>query len=146
MKKDRNKTKTERRTIWQRIGDIKPADYTPVALINRVLKYGVEMAQAKNYTEEMVNTMTEQYSANPTRETVDTLAEKLGKNARSVIAKLSREGVYKSQPRVTKAGEPVILKAEFVGRIETALGFSIPSISKATKADLSKLADHLEAQ
>jgi hypothetical protein len=90
--------------------------------------------------------MVEQYTANPTRETVETLAEKLGKNTRSVIAKLSREGVYKAQPRVTKTGEPVVLKCEFVERIETALGFSIPSISKATKADLSKLADHLEAQ
>ena len=104
------------------------------------------MAQVKNYSEKDVSMMIETYKASPTRDTVDMLAEKLGKNARSIIAKLSREGVYKSQPRVTKAGEPVILKAEFVGRIETALGFSIPSISKATKADLSKLADHLEAQ
>ena len=104
-----------------------------------------KMAQV-NYSEKDVSMMIEAYQANPTRETVDTLAEKLGKNTRSVIAKLSREGVYKAQPRVTKAGEPVVLKGEFVARIEKALGFSIPSISKATKADLSKLADHLEAQ
>ena len=104
------------------------------------------MANAKNYTEEMVNAMTEAYAENPTRETVDALANKFGKTTRSIIAKLSREGVYKSQPRVTKAGEPVVLKGEFVERIEAVLGFSIPSISKATKADLSKLADHLEAQ
>ena len=106
---------------------------------------GEKMAQV-NYSEKDVSMMIELYTANPTRETVDTLAETLGKNTRSIIAKLSREGVYKSQPRVTKAGEPVVLKAEFVGRIEKVLGFSIPSISKATKADLSKLADHLEAQ
>ena len=107
---------------------------------------GEKMATVKNYSEKDVAFMVEQYTANPTRETVETLAEKLGKNTRSVIAKLSREGVYQSQPRVTKTGEPVVLKSEFVERIETALGFSIPSISKATKADLSKLADHLEAQ
>lgn len=105
-----------------------------------------EMAQVKNYSEKDVSMMIETYEANPTRDTVEALAEKLGKNTRSVIAKLSREGVYKSQPRVTKSGEPIVLKSEFVERIETALGFSIPSISKATKADLSKLADHLEAQ
>jgi len=105
-----------------------------------------EMAQVKNYSEKDVSMMIETYEANPTRDTVEALAEKLGKNTRSVIAKLSREGVYKSQPRVTKSGEPIVLKSEFVERIETALGFSIPSISKATKADLAKLADHLEAQ
>ena len=90
--------------------------------------------------------MTEAYTNEPTRDTVDMIAEKLGKNARSVIAKLSREGVYVAQPRMTKTGEPVVLKSEFVNRIHTALGIEIPSIAKATKADLQRLADHLEAQ
>ena len=101
---------------------------------------------SKNYSDEMVAKMTETYEAEPTMDTVKVLAREFGKTTRSIIAKLSREGVYKSQPRVTKTGEPVVLKAEFVARIEKALGFSLPSISKATKADLSKLADHLEAQ
>jgi len=107
---------------------------------------GEEMAQVKNYSEKDVSMMIDAYTANPTRETVETLAEKLGKNTRSVIAKLSREGVYVAQPRVTKAGEPVVLKSEFVERIHAALGFELPSLVKATKADLAKLADHLEAQ
>ena len=107
---------------------------------------GEEMAQVKNYSEKDVAFMTEAYTNQPTRDTVDMIAEKLGKNARSVIAKLSREGVYVAQPRVTKAGEPVVLKSEFVSRIHTALGIEIPSIVKATKTDLAKLADHLEAQ
>lgn len=107
---------------------------------------GDEMATVKNYSEKDVSMMIETYQANPTRDTVDMLAEKLGKNARSVIAKLSREGVYVAQPRVTKTGEPVVLKSEFVNRIHTALGIEIPSIAKATKADLQRLADHLEAQ
>jgi len=104
------------------------------------------MATAKNYSEKDVAFMLEAYNTEPTRATVDMLAEKMGKNARSVIAKLSREGVYKAQPRVTKKGEPVVLKCEFVSRIEAALGIEVPTISKATKADLAKLADHLEAQ
>ena len=104
------------------------------------------MAQVKNYSEKDVAFMTEAYTNEPTRDTVDMIAEKLGKNARSVIAKLSREGVYVAQPRVTKAGEPVVLKSEFVSRIHKALGIEIPSIVKATKTDLAKLADHLEAQ
>jgi len=104
------------------------------------------MATVKNYSDKDVSMMIETYQANPTRDTVDMLAEKLGKNARSVIAKLSREGVYVAQPRATKTGEPVVLKSEFVDRIHTALGIEIPSIAKATKSDLAKLADHLEAQ
>ncbi len=104
------------------------------------------MATAKNYSEKDVAFMLEAYETEPTRATVDMIAEKLGKNARSVIAKLSREGVYKSQPRVTKRGEPVVLKQEFVDRIHAVLGIEIPTIAKATKADLAKLADHLEAQ
>ena len=105
-----------------------------------------EMAQVKNYSDKDVSMMIEAYTESPTRDTVDMLAEKLGKNARSVIAKLSREGVYVAQPRVTKSGEPVILKSEFVDRIQTALGIELPSLVKATKMDLAKLADHLEAQ
>ena len=107
---------------------------------------GENMATVKNYSEKDVSMMIKTYTASPTRDTVDMLAEKLGKNARSIIAKLSREGVYVAQPRVTKAGEPVVLKSEFVARIETALGISVPSIVKATKSDLQTLADHLEAQ
>ena len=48
-----------------------------------------------NYTEAMTEKMVAQYTANPSRDTVDAIAEELGKNARSVIAKLSREGVHK---------------------------------------------------
>ena len=120
-------------------------------MIKRLLRIftkakGEKMAQVKNYSEKDVSMMIETYKASPTRDTVDMLAEKLGKNARSIIAKLSREGVYVAQPRVTKAGEPVVLKSEFVDRIQTALGIELPSLAKATKMDLAKLADHLEAQ
>ena len=104
------------------------------------------MATVKNYSDKDVSMMIEAYTKSPTRQTVDMLAEKLGKNARSVIAKLSREGVYVAQPRVTKAGEPVTLKSEFVDRIHAVLGIEVPSIAKATKIDLQKLAEHLEAQ
>ena len=102
-----------------------------------------EMAEkAKNYTEEMVAEMTKLYTANPNRETVDVLANKFGKTVRSV-AKLSREGVYVAQPRITKSGEPVVRKAELVAQITTKLGEEFPTLVKASKADLQKLVDHL---
>ena len=100
-----------------------------------------DMADAKNYTEEMVNTMTEAYAANPTRETVDALAEQFGKTTRSIIAKLSREGVYVAQPRTTKSGEPVISKAELVAQIAEHFDIEVPTLVKAGKQDLQRLVD-----
>ena len=72
----------------------------------------------KNYTDEMVEHMTTLYVANPNRETVDVLAKEFGKSVRSVIAKLSREGVYIAQERKTKSGEPVVRKADLVSQLE----------------------------
>ena len=99
------------------------------------------MASAKNYTDEMVANMTKQYQANPTRETVDALAREFGKTTRSIIAKLSREGVYVAQPRTTKSGEPVISKAELVAQIAEHFGIEVPTLVKAGKQDLQRLVD-----
>ena len=93
----------------------------------------------KNYTDEMVAEMHELYTANPTRETVDMIAENFGKSVRSVIAKLSREGIYVSQPRVTKRGEPVVRNAELVAQIEEHFGVELPTLVKASKTDLQNL-------
>ncbi len=106
--------------------------------------YGsISMAQAKNYTYEMVAQMTKDYTANPTRETVDTLAKTFGKTTRSIIAKLSREGVYVAQPRTTKTGEPVVSKAQFVSAIEAHFEIAMPTLVKSGKQDLQKLAEAL---
>ncbi len=104
------------------------------------------MASAKNYTDEMVATMTEQYVANPTRDTVDALARQFGKTTRSIIAKLSREGVYVAQPRTTKTGEPIVSKNEIVNDIASLLQVEvddIASLEKATKIDLKNLMSRL---
>lgn len=103
----------------------------------------ISMAQAKNYTDEMVSSMTEAYQANPTRETVDALANQFGKTTRSIIAKLSREGVYVAQPRTTKTGEPVVSKAQFVSAIEAHFDIAMPTLVKSGKQDLQKLAEAL---
>ena len=91
-------------------------------------------ATAKNYTDEMVATMIDQYTATPTRATVDALADEFGKTARSIIAKLSREGVYVAQPKTTKSGTPIVRKAEIVARIAGQLGVELeaPSLVKAS--------------
>ena len=106
----------------------------------KLFNKGQIMATA-NYTEAQTEKMVAQYSANPNRETVEALAKELGKNTRSVIAKLSREGVYKAQPRQTKSGEPIVRKAELVAQIQETLGVEFPSLVKASKADLQRLID-----
>ena len=115
--------------------------YYVIQFLRSMLNKGVEMAQAKNYTDEMVSEMTTQYTANPTRETVDALAEQFGKTTRSIIAKLSREGVYVAQPRTTKSGEPVISKSELVAQISEHFGIEMPTLVKAGKQDLQRLVD-----
>ena len=89
-----------------------------ILILRKKLFGRITMANAKNYTEEMVSEMTTAYTDNPTRETVDELARHFGKTTRSIIAKLSREGVYIAQPRTTKSGEPVVAKAELVARFK----------------------------
>jgi len=126
----------------------KVLDFSSSPYYNSSINKENEMATAKNYTDEQVSYMVKEYQANPTRDTVDTLAEELGKNARSVIAKLSREGVYVTQPRVTKRGEPIIKKAELVSEIATILGVDeeqIATLEKATKADLNNLINRLSS-
>jgi hypothetical protein len=94
---------------------------------------------SKNYTEDMIATMTEAYTANPTRATVNELAEDFGKTVRSVIAKLSAIGIYQKPVATTKRGEPVVKKEVFVAQIQDALGVEVPSMEKMTKSDLQVL-------
>ena len=65
---------------------------------------------AANYTQEQVNHMVEAYQAKPDRTTVDMLAEDLDKSVKSIIGKLSREGVYQKQVYTTKTGEIPVTK------------------------------------
>ena len=121
---------------WEKITKIKTA-------VKAFILGDITMATAKNYTEEMVASMTEAYQAEPSRDTVDALAKQFGKTTRSIIAKLSREGVYVAQPRTTKTGEPVVSKAQFVSAIEGHFDITMPTLVKSGKQDLQKLAEAL---
>ena len=106
-------------------GDIK-VKYNILIMKNIItyIKEKLNMADTairpKNYTDEMVASMTAQYEANPTRDTVDALAAEMGKSVRSIIAKLSRE-------------------------VAEHFGIALPTLVKASKADLQKLVDALSA-
>lgn len=99
----------------------------------------VTNAKPPNYTEEMVEELTAAYQGTPTRATVDEYAEKFGKSPRSVIAKLSTMGIYKTPPRTTKAGKPIVKKEELVSEVCAALQVELPSLVKANKQDLERL-------
>jgi len=90
-----------------------------------------------NYTEEMTLEITSVYVQNPTRETVEALAVQFEKTPRSIIAKLSREGVYIPQVPVRKSDG--VTKETLVRHIEEVTGVSLPSLSKASKNDLEAL-------
>ena len=97
-------------------------------------------ARTPNYTDAMVASMIADYTADPSLDTVATIARSMNKARRSVIAKLVREGVYKATPRVTKTGAPVIRKSSIVASICSEVGLtSLPSLDKASKADLETL-------
>ena len=98
------------------------------------------MATVKNYSEKDTAFAVDAYTKEPTRDTVEMIAEKLGKNARSVIAKLSALGVYVAQPKPTKR-PPQVRKADLVADIEAKLGVEFVSLNKAGFGDLQTLLD-----
>ena len=102
-----------------------------------------------NYNEQTTQYMLEKYTADPTRQTVEDLAEELSRSVKSIIGKLSREGVYRREIYKTKTGELPVTKVEIVSDIADNLGIEVESLSgleKAPKATLKKLKEALEAE
>lgn len=82
-----------------------------------------------NYTAEMTSQMLEMYGAG---ETVEAIATKVGRTVRSVIAKLSREGVYQSKAKA--AGAKRKTKAELVAVLAERLEVSAEKLESLEKA------------
>ena len=99
-----------------------------------------------NYTADQVNMMKAAYTNNPSRETVEKLAEDLDKSIKSIIGKLSREGVYKKTVYKTKTGEDPITKREIVQELAELLVIdyqAVAGLEKAPKAVLKQLRDNV---
>jgi hypothetical protein len=95
-----------------------------------------------NYTEEQTAFLVEEYQENPSMETVILLAEKFDKTTKSIIGKLSREGVYKRAVYKSKSGELPITKVELVSNIAENLGIEVESLvglEKSPKTTLKTL-------
>ena len=102
-----------------------------------------------NYTEDQVKHMVEAYTARPERATVEMLAEDLNKSIKSIIGKLSREGVYEKTVYKTKTGEDPVTKKELVEELSELVGIEYSMISgleKSPKIDLKRLVDILEEE
>ena len=97
---------------------------------------------AANYTDEQVEMMRERYQAKPTRETVENLAEELSKSIKSIIGKLSREGIYQKAIYKTKTGEIPITKSQLIEKMAELLDIDsskIIGLEKAPKQDIKYL-------
>lgn len=92
--------------------------------------------KAVNYTPEQTSKMVSDYSNGVT---VETIAAELGKTVRSVVAKLSREKVYKAKEYVSKNGEKVQKKDATADAIGAVLGLTEPEIESLTKANKTAL-------
>jgi len=96
-------------------------------------------AKAVNYTAEQTADMLERFKAG---ESVESLATAMGKTVRSIVAKLSREGVYKAKERVSKTGEAVVKKDALTDQLAALAGLTeaeADSLTKANKTALMKL-------
>lgn len=92
-----------------------------------------------NYTPAQTTLMLEAYAAGTT---VEALAEEMGKTVRSIVAKLSREGVYQKKAYVSKAGTVPIKKDTVADELGALCGLSegeTDSLTKANKTALLKI-------
>ena len=97
-----------------------------------------------NYNEDDTANIVQQYMDNPTRETVDKLAQVYNKSARSIIGKLAKEGVYQRVEYRTKTGEVPVTKLEIVSEIQSQLGSeTLTGLEKAPKETLKLLLESL---
>jgi hypothetical protein len=83
--------------------------------------------------------MIDKYNESPTRDTVQILAEELGKSTKSIIGKLSREGVYQKAQYVSKTGEFPITKKELVVKIADAIDGKLEELEGLEKSPKKEL-------
>ena len=97
-----------------------------------------------NYSEDDTARIVSEYESNPSRATVDRLADEFKKSTRSIIGKLAKEGVYKRVEYRTKTGEVPVTKLEIVEDIQSQLGCeALTGLEKAPKHTLKTLKEAL---
>lgn len=95
-----------------------------------------------NYTDAQTATLKAAYVAAPTPATVEALAAQMGKTVRSIVAKLSKEGVYQKKEYVSKTGAKPVKKdahADAIGAVLKLTEAETESLTKANKTALEKI-------
>ena len=98
-----------------------------------------------NYTPEMTASIISDYQAGAP---IESIALAVGRTTRSIIAKLSREGVYTAKIRTTKTGAPVVKKdnlADQIGMLANLTEAETDSLAKANKTALAKVLSIVKA-
>jgi len=95
------------------------------------------------YTQKETDFAVENYLLEPNWDTVLHIAAKLKRTPRSVVAKLSKEGVYSKEGYTDKLGRRPITKLALVSDMEKYLDTSLPGLDKAPKETLRLLRDGL---
>lgn len=96
-----------------------------------------------NYTPEQTLSLIQDYQSGVA---VEQLAMQFSKSVRSIVAKLSREGVYQKKQYKTKTGEPVVKKdahADAIGAILRLPENDVESLTKANKSALRAIFEAL---
>jgi hypothetical protein len=99
-------------------------------------------AKTVNYSDEMTAQLEKAYLDNPTPETVEAFAVQFGKTTRSIVAKLSRMGIYQKKEYISKTGEKPQKKDAVADAIGAILNFTeaeCESLAKANKTALAKI-------
>ena len=106
-------------------------------------------AKAPNYTPEQEATLMARYSEAPIPATVSELATEFGKATRSIVAKLSKMGIYVKPGYTTKTGEKPVKKNELADTLGEKVGLSpseVDSLEKANKTALNKVLAYIAAK
>lgn len=91
-------------------------------------------AQNVNYTAEQTAQLVNEYRSGAT---VESIAAALGKSVKSVVAKLVREGEYKSKAKAK--GQTRVTKADLVKDIAYQCGVEVDQLASLEKASLEAL-------
>ena len=94
----------------------------------------VGITRMSNYSEVETQELIAQYIDAPSRATVEAMAKQHNRSLKSIIGKLSREGVYQRESYKTKTGEKPTTKIELVHQIADHLAVDVEELFGLDKA------------
>jgi hypothetical protein len=98
----------------------------------------------RKYTTQETEEILATWKASPTQETVNNLAAKYNTTRRSIIAKLSYNGVYIKPVYISKSGEVPVSKSELVQELaELFTANELEQLIKLNKVTIKKIIKYI---